>query len=223
MSGAHDNGHRHDAGLDVFYPIVPDVDWLARLVKLGVRTVQLRAKDMAGDEVRRQIAESLELCTAAGCQLVVNDYWQDAIDLGADYIHLGQEDFADADLGAIRAAGLRLGISTHSDEELDVALSARPDYVALGPVYETKLKVMKWAPQGLDRVGEWKRRIGHIPLVGIAGITVERAPGVIAAGADSVAVITDFLTHPDPNARIREWLAWADGARKTQTSGCRPS
>ncbi|MEO1266394.1 MAG: thiamine phosphate synthase, partial [Pseudomonadota bacterium] len=120
------------------------------------------------------------------------------------------------DRDAIRAAGARLGLSTHSPEELDVALAAEPDYVALGPVYETKLKAMKWQPQGLERVAAWKQRIGDLPLVGIAGITVERAPGVIAAGADSVAVITDFLTHSDPEFRIRQWLEWAEHARRTE-------
>ena len=95
----------------------------------------------------------------------------------------------------------------------DIALAAAPDYIALGPIYETKLKVMPWKPQGLDRLGRWKAKIGEIPLVGIAGITVERAQGVLDAGADSAAVITDFITHDDPEARIGEWLAWAATAR----------
>lgn len=196
-------------GLDVFYPIVPDIDWLRRLVPLGVRTIQLRAKDMDVDQVRRQIGESLEFCARHRCQLIVNDYWRLAIEAGADFIHLGQEDLAAADLAAIQSANLKLGISTHSDEELVTALAARPDYVALGPIYETKLKAMKWAPQGLAKIGLWKERIGDMPLVGIAGITIARADGVIAAGAQSVAVITDFLTHPEPEKRIGEWLAWA--------------
>jgi thiamine-phosphate pyrophosphorylase len=200
-------------GLDLFYPIVPDTEWLKRLLPLGIRTVQLRAKDMGEAQVRAQLGEAIELCRPAGATLIVNDYWREAIDLGAEFIHLGQEDLAEADRGAIRAAGCRLGISTHDEAELEIALAAEPDYVALGPVYETKLKVMKWAPQGLERVTAWKRRIGDMPLVGIAGITVERAQGVVDAGADSCAVITDFITHADPEARVREWLQWADGAR----------
>jgi thiamine-phosphate pyrophosphorylase len=198
------------AGLDVFYPIVPDLAWLERLVPLGIKTVQLRLKVAAPERVRHEIAESLKVCARHGCQLIVNDYWQEALALGADYIHLGQEDLAAADVGAIHAKGVRLGISTHSAEELAVALAARPDYVALGPIYETKLKVMKWAPQGLARLAEWKGRIGALPLVAIGGITPERADGVVAAGADSVAVITDFFTHPDPVARVRQWVAWAE-------------
>lgn len=195
--------------LDAFYPIVPDIAWMRRLVPLGVRTIQLRLKDASAEEVRRQILESMELCIRHDCQLIVNDYWREAIALGADFIHLGQEDLAEADVATIKAAGIRLGISTHTPEELEIALRADPDYVALGPIYETRLKAMRYPTQGLERVREWRKRIGTLPLCGIAGITPERAPGVIAAGADSVAVITDFFTHPDPEARVRTWLAWA--------------
>ncbi|MGI9423202.1 MAG: thiamine phosphate synthase [Hyphomicrobiaceae bacterium] len=196
-------------GLDVFYPIVPDAEWVQRLVPLGVRTIQLRAKDLTEAELRTQIATSLTLCRSHSCQLIVNDYWQLAIDLGADFVHLGQEDLSDADVLAIKKAGMKLGVSTHSVEELSIGLASEPDYVAFGPVYETKLKQMKWAPQGLENVTDWKQRVGDLPLVGIAGITVERADGVIAAGADSVAVITDFFTHPQPEKRVRQWLDWA--------------
>ena len=199
--------------LDVFYPIVPNVTWLKRLLPLGIRTVQLRIKEASDEEVRAQIREAVALCAETDCQLIVNDYWREAIELGANFVHLGQEDLVAADLRLIKKAGLKLGISTHSEEELDVALCALPDYVALGPVYETKLKEMPWQPQGLDRVGVWHRKVSPLPLVGIAGITVERAPGVLAAGAQSVAVITDFLVHPQPERRVGEWLNWAKSAR----------
>ena len=199
--------------LDVFYPVVPDADWIARLVPLGVRSIQLRLKDASHDEILRQIAASQTVCAAHHCTLIVNDYWREAIESKATFLHLGQEDLAEADLSAIRKAGLKLGISTHSAEELEIALAAKPDYVALGPVYETKLKIMKWAPQGLERVGLWKKRVAPLPLVAIAGITLARADGVLAAGADSCAVVTDFLTAPDPESRVREWLAWATGRR----------
>jgi thiamine-phosphate pyrophosphorylase len=199
--------------LDVFYPIVPDATWVRRLVPLGVRTLQLRYKGEGPHEIRRQVGECLELCIAHDCQLIVNDHWQAAIDVGADFVHLGQEDLAAADVATIKAAGVRLGISTHDEAELDIALAADPDYVALGPIWETKLKVMKWAPQGLDRVRAWKQKIGSLPLCAIGGITPERAPDVISAGADCVAVITDFFAHPDPEARVRQWLGWAEGVR----------
>ena len=199
--------------LDVFYPIVPDVGWLERIVPLGVRTIQLRLKDTSPAEARRQIAASLALTRAHGAQLIVNDYWQLAIEEGAEFIHLGQEDLAAADLKAIRGAGLKFGVSTHVESELEIALKVQPDYIALGPVYETLLKKMKWAPQGLDRVAAWKVRIGAIPLVAIGGITPQRAPGVAAAGADSIAVITDILTHISPNQRVQTWIDWAHRTR----------
>jgi thiamine-phosphate pyrophosphorylase len=199
--------------LDVFYPIVPDVAWARRLVPLGVRTLQLRYKGDDISEIRRQIAETRELCIAHGCCLIVNDHWRAAIDVGADFVHLGQEDLAEADVAKIKAAGMRLGISTHDHDELAIALAAEPDYIALGPIWETKLKAMKWAPQGLARITDWKQRIGALPLCAIGGITPERAPSVLSAGADSVAVITDFFTHADPESRVRQWLAWADTVR----------
>jgi len=200
--------------LDVFYPIVPDTTWVARLVPLGVRTLQLRVKDAAEVEVRRQIDASLKISRRHGCQLIVNDFWREAIDAGADYVHLGQADLAAADVAAIKAAGVRFGISTHSEEELEIALAAEPDYVALGPIYETKLKAMKWAPQGLARIGAWKARVGALPIVAIGGITPERADGIVAAGADSIAVITDFMTAQHPEARIETWLVWAEAQRR---------
>lgn len=189
-----------------FYPVLPSADWLARLLPLGVRLVQLRVKDRPEPETRAEIARARDLCTAAGATLVVNDHWRLAIDEGCAFVHLGQEDLDDADLPAIRRAGLRLGISTHDDAELDRALAARPDYVALGPVYPTILKAMRFGPQGLDRVADWKARIGELPLVAIGGLTVERARGVLAAGADSVSVVTDITLNPDPEARTRAWL-----------------
>lgn len=195
--------------LHSIYPVMPDADWIARLVPLGVKTIQLRLKDAEPQEIRDQITRSLKVCADHGAELIVNDYWQEAIELGATYIHLGQEDLAAANRDAIAAAGLKLGISTHSHEELDIALAAKPDYVALGPIYETKLKKMKWDPQGLDRIGEWKRLIS-CPLVAIGGITVARAPAVFAAGADSLAVVTDIVTADDPEQTMRDWLRLAD-------------
>jgi thiamine-phosphate pyrophosphorylase len=190
-----------------FYPIVPSADWLPRLLPLGVRLVQLRVKDRPADETRAEIVRARDLCAAAGAILVVNDHWQIAIDEACAFVHLGQEDLDTADLAAIRLAGLRLGLSTHDEAELDRALAAEPDYVALGPVYPTILKAMRFAPQGLDRVAAWKARIGALPLVAIGGLTVERAPGVLGAGADVLSAVTDITRSADPEARTREWLA----------------
>lgn len=193
--------------LPKFYPIFDDAAWLDRALPLGVRLVQLRIKDRPVDQLRDQIRRALLLSRRHGAALVVNDHWQIAIDEGAEWLHLGQEDLADADLPAIRRAGLRLGLSTHDHAELDHALACAPDYVALGPVYPTILKQMAWEPQGLGRVTEWKRLIGPIPLVAIGGFTVERARGAFDAGADVVSAVTDITLNADPEARMREWLA----------------
>ncbi|WP_050604595.1 thiamine phosphate synthase [Ruegeria sp. 6PALISEP08] len=192
--------------LDRFYPIFDHSDWLRRMLPLGVKLVQLRVKDQPDQKVRDQIAASRDLSRAYGAVLVINDYWQDAIDLGCDWIHLGQEDLDDADLKAIRKAGLKLGVSTHDDDELERVLAMDPDYVALGPVYPTILKKMKWHQQGLPRVTEWKARVGDIPLVGIGGMSVERAAGVLEAGADIVSAVTDITLNADPEGRVRAWI-----------------
>lgn len=198
--------------LDPFYPIVDSAAWVEQLVPAGVRFIQLRMKDRAVADVRAAVRRSLAVCARHNALLVVNDYWQIALDEGARFIHLGQEDLAGADLAAIRAGGLMLGISTHDHDELEQALAADPDYVALGPIYQTTLKVMPWAPQGLERIGEWKRLIGERPLVAIGGITLERAAECRAAGADSIAMVTDIIRHPDPMARCRAWIAATRGA-----------
>ncbi len=192
--------------LPKFYPIVPDAAWVARLARVGVKLIQLRIKDAAPSAIAPAICEALFTARAYGCEVVVNDYWQEAIDCGAGFVHLGQGDLETADIPAIRRAGLKLGISTHSHEELDRALREDPDYVALGPVYETTLKVMPWAPQGLARIGEWKA-LAKRPLVAIGGITLERAPQVFATGADSIAVVSDVVFNADPEQRSRDWLA----------------
>lgn len=200
-----------------FYLIVDGNAWLERLLPIGVRLVQLRIKDSPCEALRVQIRQAKQLCMNIGAQLIVNDHWQLALDEGCDFVHLGQGDLDSADLIAIRRAGMRFGVSTHDHAELERALTLRPNYIALGPIYPTVLKQMPWAPQGLERIAEWKRRIARIadtplaapPLVAIGGLTVERAPDVFAAGADSIAVVTDVLRHPQPEMRTREWLAVA--------------
>jgi len=192
--------------LDPFYPIFDSADWLRRMVPLGIKLVQLRIKDKNEAELRAEIRAAREICAGYDCQLIVNDYWKLAIEEGCDFIHLGQEDLDDADLDAIRAGSLKLGISSHDTAELDRAMALKPGYIALGPVYPTILKKMKWHEQGLDRVSQWKTTLGDIPLVGIGGMTVERAPGVFKAGADIVSVVTDITLNPDPEARVRQWI-----------------
>ncbi|MCF6099719.1 thiamine phosphate synthase [Mesorhizobium muleiense] len=192
--------------LDPFYLIVDSAAWIERLAPLGVRLMQLRVKNLAEAALRAEIRKAKALCARYKCQLIINDFWRLAIEEDCDFIHLGQEDLQAADLTRIRAAGLRLGLSTHDHLELETALAARPDYIALGPVYPTILKQMKWAPQRLERLGEWKRRIAPTPLVAIGGLNPDRLEDVFGAGADSAAVVTDITLNADPEARTREWL-----------------
>jgi thiamine-phosphate pyrophosphorylase len=191
---------------DRFYPVVDSVTWVARLAALGVGTVQLRAKNLNESEALQMVSDALTVTRGTPTKLVVNDYWRAAVVAGAKHLHLGQEDLVDADLKAIRDAGLTLGVSTHDDEELENALRADPDYIALGPIFPTTLKSMRFAPQGIPRISEWKRRIGDIPLVAIGGIKLEQAPAIFAAGADSIAVVSDVTQNADPDARVRAWL-----------------
>ena len=174
---------------DRFYPVVDSLRWVERLTNLGVGTIQLRAKELDDSSALRMVSDALAITKGSATKLVVNDYWRAAVVAGAKHLHLGQEDLEGADLKAVRAAGLTLGISTHDDEELATALRAKPDYVALGA-----------------KIAEWKRRIGNIPLVAIGGIKLEQAREIFAAGADSIAVVSDVTQNADPDARVRAWL-----------------
>lgn len=192
--------------LDRFYPIFDSADWLERLVPLGIKLVQLRIKNVAPPIVRDHVRRAKAICAAHGCTLIINDYWQIAIEEGGDFIHLGHEDLDDADMTAIRAAGLRFGLSTHDKAELARALAISPDYIALGPIYPTILKKMKWQEQGIERLTQWRGLIGRMPLVAIGGMRVHRAAGAFLAGADIVSAVTDITLHDSPEDRVRAWL-----------------
>jgi len=190
-----------------FYPIVDSAEWVGRLVGVGAEMIQIRIKDATPAKLRAELHHAMTICRRSGATLVVNDHWEAALDAGADWVHLGQGDLDTADMDAIRAKGLQVGLSTHTHEELERALGYDPDYVALGPIYPTILKAMPFPPQGLERIGEWKRLVGAIPLVAIGGLNVERGLACLAAGADVVSVVTDITLNADPEARAREWLA----------------
>jgi len=191
---------------DRFYAVIDSLAWLKRLTALGVGTVQLRAKNLGDADALALVRDALGITRGTKTRLVVNDYWRAAIDAKAEHLHLGQEDLADADVGAIRRAGLTLGLSTHDGDELDTALRQDPNYIALGPIFPTTLKVMRFGPQGVPRVAEWKKRVGRTPLVAIGGIKLEQAADIFAAGADSIAVVSDVTQNADPDARVRAWL-----------------
>jgi thiamine-phosphate pyrophosphorylase len=191
---------------DRFYPVVDSVAWVRRLTALGVGTVQLRVKDLEHDAAVKVVRGALQVTHDTGTQLVVNDYWRAAIEVGAKHVHLGQEDLADADVKAIFRHNITLGLSTHDEAELENALRHTPDYIALGPIFPTTLKAMRFGPQGIPRIGEWKKKIGDTPLVAIGGIKFEHAREIYLAGADSIAVVSDVTQAKDPEARVNQWL-----------------
>ncbi|WP_375652293.1 thiamine phosphate synthase [Bartonella sp. AP19HLJMH] len=192
--------------LDPFYLIVDNADWIERLLPLGIKLVQLRMKHENQQIIRQHIKRAKNICNKLGAQLIINDHWEIAIDEKCNFIHLGQEDLSNADLHAIRKSGIKVGLSTHDEHELDIALSANPEYIALGPIYPTILKKMKWMPQGLEKIKQWRKRIGVLPLVGIGGLTPERAVSVLKAGANSAAVVTDIILHKKPEERVQQWI-----------------
>ena len=186
------------------YPVVDSVAWIARLLDAGVRTLQLRIKDKRDEEVEADVVAAIELGRNANARLFINDYWRLAIKHRAYGVHLGQEDLETTDLNAIQAAGLRLGVSTHDDMEIDVALAARPSYIALGHVFPTQTKQMPSAPQGLEQLARH-----DYPTVAIGGIGLDRAPAVLATGVGSIAVVSAITQAADWRAATAQLLAIA--------------
>lgn len=186
----------HPIGL---YAVVGTADWVRRCVELRIDTVQLRVKDLSAPALRRAVERSVAATEGSNTRLFVNDFWREAIDAGAYGMHLGQEDLTDADLPAIAAAGLRLGISTHSYYEIARAHAVAPSYVAIGPIYATTTKPMKFLPQGIARLKRWVDLLGsRYPLTAIGGIDIERARGVMATGVGSIAVVRAITEAPNP-------------------------
>lgn len=193
-----------------FYAVVPTADWAERMVKAGADTVQLRNKELSGDALYREIERCVAACRGSDTQLFINDHWEMAVKAGAYGVHLGQEDMDTADLAAIEAAGLRLGLSTHSVSELDRALSVNPSYVASGAIFPTTTKQMPTAPQGLDNLRQYVQQAGDTPVVAIGGIDLDNAREVLATGAASLAVVRAVTEAADPEAAVKAFQALWD-------------
>jgi len=192
------------------YPIVDSSEWVARLLKAGARMLQLRIKNLRGAELEKEVDASIRIAEKCDCRFFVNDYWELAVKHGAYGVHLGQEDLLTADIAEIRRAGLRLGVSTHSFEEADVAKNLKPSYAAFGPIYETKLKKMNFAPQGAAKIKTWKEMF-DCPVIAIGGITLEKAREVLRGGPDAISVVRDITLAENPEKRLRDWLALLRG------------
>lgn len=184
-----------------FYPVVPTAAWVERLLGWGVRTIQLRIKsaDHTPADIAIEVIAAVEAGNAVpGAQVFINDHWQLALSAGAYGVHLGQEDLDTADIEALRNAGMRLGLSTHTPAELARAKAVQPSYLAIGPIYPTTLKVMPYEPVGLENLQEWSRQAAPYPVVAIGGISLERMQGVLACGVDGVAVVSAVTLAVDP-------------------------
>ena len=198
-----------------FYPVVPTADWVQRLLGWGVRTIQLRIKaaDHSPAEIALQVRAAVEAGSAVpGAQVFINDHWQLALAAGAQGVHLGQEDLDTADIGALRSAGMRLGLSTHTPAELARAHAVQPSYLAIGPIYPTTLKVMPYDAVGLARLKLWAPRAAPYPVVAIGGISLERMPGVmgcLAGAGDGVAVVSAVTLAADPQQAALEGVRLA--------------
>jgi thiamine-phosphate pyrophosphorylase/hydroxymethylpyrimidine kinase/phosphomethylpyrimidine kinase/thiamine-phosphate diphosphorylase len=193
-----------------FYPVVPDAAWVRRLLDWGVRTIQLRIKaaDHDADEIAWEVRTAIESGRQVpGAQVFINDHWRLALDHGAYGVHLGQEDLDTADIAALRDAGLRLGLSTHTPAELARAKAVQPSYLAIGPIYPTTLKVMPYEPVGLERLALWAKDAAPYPVVAIGGISLALMPGVRACGVDGVAVVSAVTLAADPEAAARQGMA----------------
>ncbi len=196
-----------------FYPVVPTAAWVERLLGWGVRTIQLRIKaaDHTPANIAVEVIAAIEAGNAvSGAQVFINDHWQLALSGGAYGVHLGQEDLDTADIEALRNAGIRLGLSTHTPAELARAKAVQPSYLAIGPIYPTTLKVMPYEPVGLENLQEWAKQAAPYPVVAIGGISLERMPGVLACGVDGVAVVSAVTLAADPHQAALDGLKLAE-------------
>lgn len=180
------------------YPVVDSLMWIERLLGVGVKTIQLRIKDLPPEQVEDDVARAIELGRAHQARLFINDYWQLAVTHRAYGVHLGQEDLDSADLAAIRQAGLRLGVSTHDDAELARAVAIDPSYIALGHIFPTQTKAMPSSPQGVAQLARHIAGLqGRFPTVAIGGIAIDSVPEVLATGVGGIAVVSAITKAPD--------------------------
>lgn len=207
-----------DGGSIGIYPIVDRVEKMLPLIEAGITTIQLRIKDLEGEALASQIAQATSLCRKRRVRLFINDYWKLAIEYQSYGVHLGQEDLEDAPLESIQKAGLRLGVSTHCVSEAAVAHGVKPSYIALGPIFETTCKSMRFGPRGIAMTNEWVQMFPEIPIVAIGGLKPQHISSLQDHGADGVAVISDIVYHENPRKRAEHWITIWNGNRLGQDS-----
>ncbi len=190
------------------YPVVDASYKLEALYECGVSTAQLRVKHLEGQALEEEVKLAIEISNRFNARLFINDFWELAIEHKAYGIHLGQEDILTADIEAIHKANIRLGISTHTTDEIKIALDIEPSYVAIGPIYETTSKAMVYTPVGLADLKRWSEAVDY-PIVAIAGITIDNIKDVIDTGcADGIAMIGGVLSEGEVDkGKVQRLLA----------------
>ncbi|KNE85011.1 thiamine-phosphate pyrophosphorylase [Aggregatibacter aphrophilus ATCC 33389] len=194
------------------YVIVDSYEWIERLIHASVKTLQIRIKDRSPEQAEEEIARCIALAKQHQVRLFVDDFWQLAIKYQAYGVHLGQEDLLTADLNAIQQAGLRLGVSTHNREEIELVLPLRPSYIALGHIFPTQSKIMPSAPQGIANLAAQVKDLGDIPTVAIGGITASHFADVLATGVSSIAVISAVTQAEDWQSAVKNLLNYFDAS-----------
>lgn len=179
------------------YPVVDSVDWVKWLLPIGVTSIQLRIKNKHGIELEHEISESIKIAKEYDARLFINDYWEIALKHDAYGVHLGQEDINTADINLIRNAGLRLGISTHNEDEIARAYALKPSYLACGPVYPTTSKIMPHQPLGIHQLKEYQQSLNY-PIVAIGGIAMHNIKNVLATSVNGIALISAITKAHDP-------------------------
>jgi len=195
------------------YAVLPDAQWVGRVARAGVPTVQLRFKSDDAQAVDREVRDAVAAVRGTPALLFINDHWEAAIDAGAYGAHLGQEDLdalSPANLQKIRDAGLRLGVSTHGYAEMVRADAVIPSYIAMGAVFPTTLKRMATVPQGLARLHDYARLTRGYSQVAIGGIDSERLPQVMQSGVGSAAVVRAIVAAENPEEACAQLCAAVD-------------
>lgn len=175
------------------YPVVDRAYKLKPLYEVGITTAQLRVKDMSGDTLENEVIEAIKISEAYDARFFLNDFWELGIKHKAYGIHLGQEDIQEAEVEAIFDAGIRLGISTHTTNEIQIAMAFEPSYLAIGPIFETTSKNMVYNPVGIEDLKRWAMDVDY-PIVAIGGINIHNIKEVaLTKAANGIAMISDVL------------------------------
>ncbi len=191
-----------------FYVVLDSSEWIERCARCGVKTLQLRIKDPDRPDLYDEVVRSVAIARKYGVRLYINDYYDLAIKAGTYGVHMGMDDLKDKDMDIIKAAGLRLGVSTTGPYEIMKALSLKPSYVALGHIFPTNTKVMTSKPQGLWKLSREIALLNKLgmPYTTIGGINLENAGQLLAIGVKSVAVVSAITKAPDVKDACDTWL-----------------